>query len=108
MAKFYIKWRPEPASFPSTKPEELYKFVCQLAEMTKADLKAGAMKDWGCEPGGWSGYAIHEAPSETELNTALQKYVPYIHFEVTPVLTIYQFVQSVNKAVAAERKSAKK
>jgi muconolactone delta-isomerase len=75
--------------------------------MTKADLKAGAMKDWGCEPGGWSGYAIHEAKSETELNTILQKYIPYIHFEVTPVLTIDQFVESVTKA-AAPAKSAKK
>jgi muconolactone delta-isomerase len=53
--------------------------------MVKADLNAGAMKDGGCEPGGWSGYAIHEASSETELNASLQKYIPYIHFEVTPV-----------------------
>jgi hypothetical protein len=101
--KFYLKWRPEPTAFPS-KPEETFKLVCSMCEMTKADLKAGAIKDWGCAPGGWSGYVISEAPSETELNTILQKYVPYFHFEVTPVLTIYQFTESINKAVAKAKK----
>jgi hypothetical protein len=101
--KFYIKWQVEPTRFPA-KPEEVFKLVCSLCEMVKADLKAGAIKDWGCAPGGWSGYIISEAPSETELNTTLQKYTTYFHFEVTPVLTIYQLLESVNKAVAVAMK----
>jgi len=69
--------------------------------MTKAQMKAGLIKDWGCAPGGWSGYAISEARNETELNTSLQRFIPYIHFEVTPVLTIDQFLEST---VAAAKK----
>jgi hypothetical protein len=101
--KFYIKWQLEPTLWPA-KAEERVKLVCSLSEMTKADLKAGGLKDWGCAPGGWSGYAISEVRSETELNAGLMKFVPYIHFEVMPVLTIDQSIESFNKAVATAKK----
>jgi hypothetical protein len=107
MPKFYMKWRPELTLFPS-KPEEIFKIGCSLCAMVKADLKAGKLKDWGVDPSGWSGYAVSEGLSETELSVVLQKYVTYIHFEITPVLTVDQYVESVTKAAAAAQKSAKK
>ena len=103
MTKFYLKWRVDPTLFP-TKPEEIFKLACSLCAMTKADLKAGVLKDWGCAPSGQSGYCICEG-SETQLASVLQKFVPYILFEeTTPVLSIDQFLDSVNKAVAAAKK----
>jgi len=107
MPKFYMKWRPEVTQFPS-KPEDMFKLGCSLCGMVKADLKAGRLKDWGVDPSGWSGYAVSEGLSETELSVALQKYAQYIHFEITPVLTVDQYVESVTKATAAAQKSAKK
>lgn len=98
-----MKWRVKPTLWPAV-AEEMVKLVCSLSQMVKADMKAGLIKDWGCAPGGWSGYIISEAASETELNTVLVKYIPYIHFEVTPVLTIGQSIELFNKAVAAAKK----
>jgi hypothetical protein len=52
--------------------------------------------------GGW-GYGIREEASEVELYTALMKWIPYIQFEVTPVLTVEQVMDSIMKAVAAAK-----
>ena len=106
VSKFYIKFRAIPTRFPAN-PEDINKLGCLLCEWTKADLKSGAFKDWGGAPGGQSGYAIAEGVSETELSTTLQKYNSFYYFEITPVLTIDQFVESIGK-VARARKSAKK
>jgi len=94
----------EPTLWPATR-EERIKLILSLNEMTKADLKAGSIKDWGCEPGGWSGYGISEGLSETQLNTSLLKYTG-IRFEVMPVLTIDQSIESFNKAVESMKKAA--
>jgi hypothetical protein len=101
--KFYVKWRMEPTLWPVTR-EERVKLALSMMEMVKAELKAGLAKDWGCEPSGWRGYSIWEGVSETELNTGLVKYTPYFCFEVMPVLTIDQCLQSYKKALAAGKK----
>jgi len=102
-----MKWRPELTLFP-TKPEEIVKIGCSLCGMVKADLKAGKLKEWGVDPSGWSGYAVSERLSETELSVVLQKYETHVHFEITPVLTVDQYVESVTKAAAAAQKPARK
>jgi hypothetical protein len=106
--KFYVKWYAEPTQIP-TKAEEMRKVVDAMVKMTKADVKAsgpkaGGIKDWGCTLDGWSGYAIVEATNMTELSADMLRFVPYLHFEVTPVLTIDQQIQSMKKAMAAGKK----
>lgn len=75
-----------------------------MLEIVKADMKAGWIKDWGDAAGGGSGYFIGEAVSATELFTNLIKWMPYVQFEVMPVLTINQTIGAIKKAVAAMKK----
>jgi hypothetical protein len=103
VAKFYMKWWLDPSRVPVDAKERVKGWLSML-EMTKADMKAGLTKDWGCAAGGDWGYAVIEAPSETELFTSLLKWIPYVHFEVTPVLTVDQTMESIKKAAAAAEK----
>jgi len=100
MSKFYIRWQLNPQWTPAT-PEERVKLWLSLLEMVKPDIRAGKAKDWGCVPGEASGYTIREDASEAELFTALLKWMPYVNFEVKPVLTVEQTEESIKKAVAA-------
>jgi hypothetical protein len=112
--KFYIKWQGRPQQLEAWKPEDIETSLKEWLSrsergkaacgMVKADLKVGNLKDWGCDLSGESGYAISEGLSETELSAVLQKYAQYIHFEVTPVLTADQFVESATKAADAMKK----
>jgi len=103
VAKFYVKWWLEPNRIP-TDAEQIVKSWLTMSELVKTDMKAGWVKDWGCAAGGDWGYSVNEAPSETELFTRLLKWIPYCHFEVTPVLTIDQTMESIKKAAAAAKK----
>ena len=103
MPKFYIKWQMEPTLVP-VGAEERVKGWLSMLEMVKADVEAGITKDWGCVAGGSSGYSISEAASETELFTRLLGWMPYVHFEVEPVLTVDQTIESIKKAAAAAKK----
>jgi predicted small metal-binding protein len=98
--KFYVKWQLDPTQAPANAKERIKAWISML-EMVKADRKAGLVKDWGCAAGGDCGYSINEAESETELFTRLLKWMPYVHFEVTPVLTVDQTIQSIKKASSA-------
>ncbi|MBS7655223.1 DUF3303 family protein [Candidatus Bathyarchaeota archaeon] len=102
MVKFYIKWRLEPTKMP-VEAEERIKGWLSMLEMIKADMNAGVTKDWGIAAGGDWGYSISEAASEAELFTRLLKYIPFVHFEVVPVLTVDQTIESIKKAVASKR-----
>ncbi|MBS7635009.1 DUF3303 family protein [Candidatus Bathyarchaeota archaeon] len=96
MAKFYVKWWLEPTKVP-VEAEQRAKGWLSMLQMVKADLNAGVMKDWGMAAGGDFGYAISEAANEAELFTRLLKYIPYAHFEVIPVLTVDQTMESIKK-----------
>ncbi|MEM2106998.1 MAG: DUF3303 family protein [Candidatus Bathyarchaeia archaeon] len=103
LARFYVKWRLEPARVPLDTEERIKGWLSML-EMVKADINAGATKDWGIAAGGDFGYAIIEAANETEVFTSLLKYIPYVQFEVVPILTVNQTIESIGKAVAAMKK----
>jgi hypothetical protein len=100
MPKFYIKWQLNPQWTPAT-PEERVKLWLSLLEMVKPDIKAGKAKDWGCVPGEACGYTIREDANEVELFTALLRWMPYVNFEVKPILTVEQTEESIKKAVVA-------
>ena len=103
MPKFYVKWHMDPTKTPAD-PEEMVKGWLLMAEMVKADMKAGKVKDFGVAAGGADGYAIREEASEADLFTALLKWMPSVQFEVTPVLAVDQVVESIKKAAAAAKK----
>lgn len=99
MAKYYLRWQWNP-QITITNPEERAKLLFSMLEMTKQDLQSGKLKDWGTVPGETTGYAIKEAASETDVLTDAVKFLPYINFEVKPVLTVDQTVEALKKAVA--------
>jgi hypothetical protein len=101
--KFYLKWQLDPARIP-TDPKEAAKSWISMLEMVKADKKAGLIKDWGAAAGGMSGYSISEAENETELFTTLLRWMPYVHFEAIPVLTVDQTMAAIKKVAAAAKK----
>jgi hypothetical protein len=99
MAKYYLRWQMNP-QITITNPEERAKLLFSLLEMTKQDLQAGKLKDWGCFPGETCGYAIREAASEVDIATDTMKFVPYVIFEVKPVLTVDQIIEAFKKGLA--------
>ncbi|MEM3730699.1 MAG: DUF3303 family protein [Candidatus Bathyarchaeia archaeon] len=103
MVKFYVKWQLETTNVPVDAEQRAQAWLSML-EMVKADLKAGLTKDWGMAAGGDCGYSISEAANEEELFTRLLKWMPYVHFDVTPVLTVDQTIESIKKAVAAAQR----
>lgn len=103
MPKFYIKWQRDTTKVPA-EAEQRVKSELAMLEMAKADMKAGVLKDWGCAAGGYRGYGICEAASETEVFTLLLKWMPNYQFEVVPVLTVDQTIESIKKAITAEKK----
>lgn len=64
--------------------------------MCKDDVKAGTLKDWGMYSDLSGGYALYEAASAQDLNTALMKWTPYVNFDARPVLTLDQAIASVS------------
>jgi len=99
MAKYYLRWQMNP-QITITNPEERAKLIMSLLEMTKQDLQAGKVKDWGTVPGEASGYAIKEAASEIDILTDAVKFMPYVNFDVKPVLTVDQTMEAFKKAAA--------
>jgi len=97
MPKYYVKWQLETTKIPADY-QEMVKSRLARGEMIKADIKAGIIKDWGCAAGGYFGYLISEGIGEAELLKSLLKYMPYVYFEVVPVLSIDQTIESIKKA----------
>ena len=96
MPKFYIRWELDPTKIPLD-PEERTKHYLKMLDMVKADLKAGVLKDWGMCSDASGGYAFSEL-SEVDLYTALLKWMPYVDFDIKPVLDVDQVIASLKKA----------
>lgn len=103
MPKFYVKWWLDPTKVPAD-AEQRVKAHLSLLEMVKADLKAGIKRDWYMAAGGDCGYSLYEAANEAEVFANLLKYMPYVGFEVVPVLTVDQTIEAIHKAVAAAKR----
>ena len=100
MSKFYVRWQTNPQMIPSI-PEERRKVLLSLLEMVKQDIKAGKIRDWGNVPGESAGYLIMEEASETDLLASLLKFMPYVGFEVKPILNVDQTIEAYKRVVAA-------
>ena len=85
MAKYLILWEIVPGNIPKD-PVEQGKLFGHFMEIVQKTMAEGTTKDWGIFPGGNGGYSVHEGTPETSFTIALQ-YVPYIKFDVKPVLT---------------------
>ncbi|MEA1908039.1 MAG: hypothetical protein U9N43_03300 [Euryarchaeota archaeon] len=95
MAKFLTLWEVDTTRIPDN-PEEQIRYHTMLLNMVKDSLKSDETMDWGEFAGGGRGYTISEG-TEQELYMSLSRYVPYVKFEVHPILSINQ-IEEMMKA----------
>jgi hypothetical protein len=89
--------------FTPANPEERVKLWLTMLEMVKADLKSGGFTDWGnyCDSSG--GYALAETDEKT-IHASIIKWVPYVSFDIRPVLSADQVYANIKQAAAAAKK----
>jgi hypothetical protein len=97
MPKFHIEWKMNTAVM-SDDPTKLGEQYFALLEMVKAEVKANKITDWGVYCNGFSGYTIREG-SHDEIAIGLLKYMPFVIFDVKPVINEDQAIDAV-KAVS--------
>jgi hypothetical protein len=98
MTKFHIEWKKKFSKMPDD-PAEMVKIELLLLEMVKDDLKTGKLADWGIYCNGFSGYLIMEGKQE-DIMPELLKYIPFIMFDVLPVVNVDQTIDAINKVVS--------
>ena len=98
MAKYLILWELDDSRMPED-PKERGAAWTMMADMVKQDMKAGTHDDWGSYVGGGKGYAISEG-SELEIAQLMQKFVPFVKFEVHQVMTIDQVAELAKSLTA--------
>jgi hypothetical protein len=98
MTKFFIKWQMNPKLIP-TLPEERLKLWMSMLEMVKAELKSGGMTDWGITSDSSEGYGFAEGDEKT-VHTMILKWIPYVWFDLKPVLNVDQTIESIKRAAA--------
>ena len=102
MTRFYMRWHMNPLTVP-VNPEERGKLWITMLEMVKADLKSGTLTDWGVWFDSSGGYAFADT-DEVSLNAAILKWMPYIVYDIKPVLSVDQVLANIKKAAAAAKK----
>jgi hypothetical protein len=102
MSRYYMKWQINPLTVPA-RPEERVKLWISLLDMVKADLKSGMLTDWGMNSDLSGGFALAET-DEVSLHAEILKWIPYIVFDIKPVLSAEQVMANTTKAAAAAKK----
>jgi hypothetical protein len=100
MTKFYMRWHFNSTSIPPD-PVERGKLLLSMLETVRADLQSGALTDWGliddssgrCSDSS-EGYIVAET-DEASLRVTIQKWTPYVIFEIRPVFTVDQTIESM-------------
>ena len=80
MPKYLALWEVDPTKIPIN-PKERGAGWAALMKMVRQDHEKGLTKNWGAFIGEEKGYAINEG-SELEVMKALQRYVPFVKFQV--------------------------
>ena len=102
MTKNLIIWKVNPNLWP-TAPEEGLKLQLGMMQMVKEDISKGVHKDWGMSINGSMGYAISEL-AEKELYATMMRFMPYIAFEIYPVLSADDVINILQKAMETLKK----
>ena len=102
MPKSWIKWEMNTQLIPPD-PEEKVKLWLSMLEMVKDQISAGIWtKEWGLCYDGSGGYAFSEL-SVSDIYGALSQWIPNVEFDVKPVLTADQAIESLKKVAAAAK-----
>ena len=85
MGRYLVLWEVEKTRM-STDPKKRAEGTALLMAMVKQDIEKGLVKEWGSVVGETRGFNLFEG-SESDLATMVQPYLPFINFEVLPVLS---------------------
>jgi hypothetical protein len=96
MPKFLIEWKGN-VSLTSEDYANLPKITLSLLEMVKASMKSNKITDWGAYCDLRTGYMIIEG-TQDEIMPELLKYMPYVLFDVKPVVNLDQTIEAVRAA----------
>jgi hypothetical protein len=101
MAKYLVLLKINRDIMPAD-PREYAKLLIPMLNMTKKDLKEGAIKDWGMYVGENKGYAISEQTPE-ELAMVATQMAPYVSFEVHQVLSLSELEKTFKSMMPATK-----
>ena len=88
-----ILWEADNTLFP-VDPEERMKLIMSMADGVKKNLASETFKMWGISAGGGQGFTVSEKEPK-EIYAATVPYFPYIKFEITPMLTIDEMIDTM-------------
>jgi len=91
MPKYLVLWEVDATRAPID-AKERGAMWSMMVDQVKQDLKEGREEDWGCFVGETRGYAIDER-SEVELAEDLQRFYPFLRFEVHQVMSIDEIAE---------------
>ena len=94
MGKYLLLWKLDSTKIPIS-PQKRGTGFNGLMEGVKEDMRKGLMKDWGAFVGELNGYAVAEG-TEIEVGNMVQQYVPFVIFEVHPVMSVQQVGEVVS------------
>jgi hypothetical protein len=97
MGRYLILWEADESKIPLDAKERQAGWLMAL-EMTREDMKAGLVKDYGVFLGQANGFDIAEGTEEEITNMAI-KYMPFFRFKMIPIASIDQ-VEAAIKAMA--------
>lgn len=97
MTKFHVEWK-QSSKIPED-PVKLAKLYLSHMELVKADLKSGKLTDFGQYSNGSSGYILIEG-NENDVFTTLMKWLPYVEFDVKPIVNVDQTIDAINRALS--------
>ncbi len=93
MAKFLVLWQLDQARTPVDATERGTTWTMFL-ETVKQQIEQGIMTDWGAFPAESRGFSLAEGTAE-EVTAALMPYIPYVMFEVHPVISVDAMVDII-------------
>jgi len=85
MGRYLVLWEVDQSRVPIDAKERGGAWSILMA-MVRQDKEAGKIKDWGTFVGEINGFAVYEG-TEVEVGSALMKYVPYVRFNVHPLVS---------------------
>jgi hypothetical protein len=83
--------------------EERVKRWFSLLEAVRTDLQSGAFTGWGLCNDASGGYCLAEM-DEKSLHATILKYIPYLIFDIKPVIPVDQAIDNVKQVAAATKK----
>ncbi len=97
MGKHLLLWEIDQTQVPADPKERAAAWGAML-DLIKQDINKGTVSDWGTFVGEPRGYSIGDQ-SDVDLTVDLQRFFPFITFQVFPVMSVEQ-LEEVLKAMS--------